>query len=100
MGLRLIIKKPPGVLKTHPSEIVRALIGAQLLVATNQELRTHDRSDLIDTAFAVDIDQIIALFDQLGENDLADYWRKYAEQRPNNNFLLFYDLDEEIELIY
>lgn len=99
MGLRLIIKKPPGVLKTHPSEIVSALIGAQLLVATNQELRMHNRSDLVDTTFAVDIDQIISLFDQLGENDLADYWRKYAEQ-PNNNFLLFYDLDEEIELIY
>lgn len=99
MGLRLIIKKPPGVLNAHPSEIVKALIGSQLLVATNQELRTHDRSDLIDTAFAVDIDQIIALFDQLRQKDLADYWRKYAQQ-PNNNFLLFYDLDEEIQLIY
>lgn len=100
MGLRLIIKKPPGALNTHPSEIVRALIGSQLIVATNQELRTHDRSDLIDTAFAVDINQIIALFDQLGQSDLADYWRKYLIKQPNNSFLLFYDLDEEIELIY
>jgi len=100
MGLRLIIKKTPGVLNAHPSSAIKALIGLQFLVATDQELRARNRSDLIDTAFAIDINQIIVVFDQLGQKDLADYWRKYTGQQPNNNFLVFYDLDEEIELIY
>jgi len=101
MGLRLIIKKPSGVFRnTHPSEIIRSLIDLQLFVATNQELRMHDRSDLIDAAFAVDVDQVISAFDQLGQKHLADYWRKYLAKEPNNNFLLFYDLDEEVQLIY
>lgn len=101
MSLQLIIKKPPGdFYYHHPDQVVEALTGREFTVATNSELAKHGRDDLINTALAVDIDQVVSLFDDLGKPDFAEYWRKYLVDHPDDNFLLFSIDREEMELTY
>ena len=101
MCLKLVIKKPPGDFShNHPDQIVAALVGLECAVATNLELAKHGRNDLINTALAVGIDQIISLFDGRKKADLADYWKKYLVDHPDDNFLLFSIDKEEVELSY
>jgi hypothetical protein len=101
MSLQLVVKKPPGDLsKNHPSEIVESLIGCQLLVATNTELREANRPELIDVALAVSISWMISFFKESSLVSLADYWEKYLGDHPSDKFLLFYLDEREVELSY
>lgn len=101
MSLQLVVKKPPGELyNKHPEEIIESLIGQQLLVATNTELREANRSELIDVALAVSISWIISFFKESSLISLADYWEEYLAEHPFNNFLIFYLDEKEVELIY
>lgn len=101
MCLQLTIKKPPGYLYDgHPRRVVKALIDTQFLVATNSELIAAQRSDLIDTTLAVDINQIVSSCIALGYTGLAHYWKKYLANHPDDNFLLFSVDKEEVELSY
>jgi len=101
MSLQLVVKKPPGDLyNKHPEEIVESLIGRQLLVATNAELREASRPELIDVALAVSISWMISFFKESSLVNLADYWKRYLDEHPSDKFLLFYLDEREVELSY
>lgn len=101
MELQIRVKSPPGKASLdHPQEVLEALIGQEFVVATNSELIKCDRKDLLDSGFAVNINQVALLFERLGKTSLANYWRQYLVKHPSSIFLLFYDAGDEVELIY